>query len=130
MRVWWRRARLAGAWLAGLYLARLYVQMGWVKFDPEGFWTAAFARWGYPAWLRIGVGVAEVAGGIALAIPWVASYGAILVAMVMIGAWVTRANDGRWTDVLWISTYLVALAWIAFEWWSRRLRLPARGSAT
>ena len=130
MRTWWRRARLAAAWLLGLYLARMYVQMGWVKFDPEGFWTAAFARWGYPVWLRIGVGIAEVAGGVALVIPWIASYGALLVAGVMVGAWITRVGDGRWTDVLWISAYLVGLVWIAAEWWGWRLRRPSPGAAT
>ncbi len=126
MPLWLRRARLVGAWLLGLYLARMYVEMGWIKFDPEGFWTGAFERWGYPPWLRIGVGVAEVAGGIALVVPWIASYGAAVVAAVMAGAWATRAGDGRWTDVLWISLYLGALAWIGFEWWGYRWRRRMR----
>lgn len=119
---WLRRGRLLGAWLVGLYLARMYVEMGWVKFDPAGFWTDAFASWGYPPWLRVAVGVAEVGGGVALLLPWIASYGAILVGAVMAGAWVTRAGDGRWMDVMWISVYLLALLWIGFEWWSYRLR--------
>lgn len=129
MTIWVRRTRLVAAWLVGLYLARMYVPMGWVKFDPEGFWTAAFSRWGYPEWLRIGVGIAEVAGGIALVIPWIASYGAGLVALVMAGAWVTRASDGRWTDVFWISAYLLALGWITFEWWRFRIRWPLVGKS-
>lgn len=66
----WRRVRLAAAWCLGLYLAWLYVRMGWIKFDPKGFWTAAFVRWGYPPWLRIAVGVVEVAGGLMLLVPW------------------------------------------------------------
>jgi hypothetical protein len=44
---------MVGAWLVGLYLARMYVEMGWVKFDPDGFWTEAFESWGYPVWLRL-----------------------------------------------------------------------------
>lgn len=129
MILWWRRARLVGAWLVGLYLARMYVEMGWIKFDPDGFWTEAFERWGYPGWLRIAVGLAEVAGGVALVVPWFASYGAALLAAVMAGAWVTRAGGGRWTDVMWISVYLVALAWIGLEWWTFRLRIRGRGRA-
>ena len=62
----WRRLRLIAAWCLGLYLAWLYVRMGWIKFDPEGFWTAAFVRWGYPPWMRIAVGAVEVVGGVML----------------------------------------------------------------
>jgi hypothetical protein len=48
----WRRARLLAAWLLAVYLARMYLQMGWVKFDPEGLWTAAHdARWVDVAWI-------------------------------------------------------------------------------
>ncbi len=43
-RVWWIRIRRGLAWVVGLYLAQMYIQMGWVKFNPEGFWTAAFER--------------------------------------------------------------------------------------
>ncbi len=43
----------------------------------------------------------------------------------MIGAWITRLNDGRMVDVGWITVYLAALVWIGFEWWDRRRpRLP------
>jgi uncharacterized membrane protein YphA (DoxX/SURF4 family) len=100
----------------------MYVEMGWVKFDPEGFWTAAFARWGYPPWFRVAIGCLEVLGGLCLVIPWVASYGALTLIVVMLGALVTRAGDGRWVDVAWLSSYITALAWIASEWWSKRLR--------
>lgn len=116
----WKKARLAGAWLAGAYLGWMFVQMGWVKFDPEGFWTPAFERWGYPAWLRVLVGAVEVGGGVALIIPWVASWGGIAVAVVMGGAWLTRAGDGRWVDVAWITVYALACLWIAWEWWGWR----------
>lgn len=61
--------RLVLGYLAGLYLAQMYVGMGLIKFDPDGFWTAAFERWGYPMWLRLTVGIAEVGGGTALLLP-------------------------------------------------------------
>ena len=119
-----KRIRLVVAWGLGVYFAQMYVPMGWVKFDPEGFWTAAFERWGYPIWLRWLVGAIEVAGGILLLVPWVASYAALAVGVVMVGALVTRLGDARYVDVAWISAYLLGLLWIAFEWWSfRRPRL-------
>ena len=120
-----KRLRLLGAWCLSLYLAHMYVAMGWIKFDPNGFWTAAFERWGYPIWLRWLVGLIEVVGGSLLLVPWVASYAAGAVALVMAGAWMTRARDGWFVDVAWITAYLLALSWIAFEWWS--FRLPIRG---
>jgi hypothetical protein len=47
----------------------------------------------------------------------------------MLGAWGTRAHDGRWVDVAWISAYLLGLAWIGYECWSFRLRLRKSGEA-
>lgn len=120
----WKRFRLVLAWIVGLYLAQMYVKMGWVKFDPQGFWTASFERWGYPVWLRLAVGGIEVAGGVLILLPWTATWGALSLAAVMIGAWITRFGDGRMVDVAWISLYLVVLAWLAFEWWG--LRRPRR----
>lgn len=115
-----KKVRLFAAWVLGAYLARMYVRMGWIKFDPAGFWTAAFERWGYPVWLRWLVGAIELGGGLLLLVPWVASYAAVAVSVVMVGAWVTRARDARVVDVAWISAYLLALFWIAFEWWPFR----------
>ncbi len=120
----WKRTRRLLAWIVGLYLAQMYVRMGWVKFDPEGFWTAAFERWNYPVWLLILVGVIEVAGGLLILIPWTASWGGLSLAVIMLGAWITRFNDGRMVDVAWITVYLLALLWIVFEWWE--LRWPRR----
>ena len=111
-----QRLRLIAAWCLGLYLAWLYVRMGWIKFDPKGFWTAAFVRWGYPPWMRIAVGAVEVVGGVMLLLPWTATVGALALAAVMAGAWLTRYLDGRYVDVAWISAYFVGLLWIAYEW--------------
>lgn len=119
--VWVRRARWVFAWLLGLYFADMYVRNGWAKFDPNGFWTPAFIRWGYPVWLRWSVGVVEVLGGALLVVPWLASYGALAVAAVMLGALVTRLHDGWMVDSAWIAAYAIGLGWIAFEWWSVRV---------
>ena len=31
-------------WAASLYLAWLFIRQGYVKFDPDGFWSGAFER--------------------------------------------------------------------------------------
>lgn len=118
---WWTRLRLLLVWCLGLYLAHMYIRMGWMKFDQNSFWTGAFARWGYPVWLRVTVGVVEVAGGATLIVPWIASYGGIAVAGVMCGAWITLLREGRYADVAWVSAYLLGVLWIAYEWRNTRL---------
>ena len=111
-----KQVRLVASWLAAAYIAWTVVPMGWVKCDPDGFWTPAFERWGYPGWLRIAVGVFEVAGGLALLVPRLTVYAAAAVMAVLLGAWVTRFNDGRYTDVAWLTLYLLLLSWIALEY--------------
>lgn len=117
--------RLIAAWLAAAYLAWTVVPMGWVKFDPDGFWTPAFERWGYPGWLRILVGAIEVGAGIGVLVPRLAAYSAAALAVVLAGAWLTRFNDGRFTDVAWLSLYLGLLGWIILEFRGRRWRFRA-----
>jgi len=124
-RVWWIRIRRGLAWVVGLYLAQMYVRNGLYKFDPEGFWTAPFERWGYPVWFRLVVGFIETAGGILILVPWTATYAGIAVAVVMAGAFYTRFGSGFPEDLAWIAAYAVALLWIAFEW--RSFRWPRFG---
>jgi uncharacterized membrane protein YphA (DoxX/SURF4 family) len=96
--------------------------MGWEKFDPDGFWTAAFERLGYPAWLRVLVGGIEVVAGVGLLVPRLATYAAGALSIVLVGAWLTRFTDGRFTDVAWLSVYLALAGWIAIEFRGSRRR--------
>ncbi|MEM7414322.1 MAG: DoxX family protein [Gemmatimonadota bacterium] len=121
-----KRVRLVVCWVLGLYLAYLFVIQGWDKFDPEGMWAGPFEEWGYPVWLRIVVGGVEVVGGIALLVPWVATWGGVSLAVIMTGAGVTRASGGHWVDVAWIVLYAVVCVWIAWEW--RAWRRPRRAA--
>lgn len=119
-----RKLRLAAAWLASLYFANLYGHAGWQKFDTESFWTGLFEQWGYPPSFRVLVGVVELVGGIALVVPWVATYAGAALVVVMGGAWVHLAMDARWSDVGLVTAYLTGLTWIAWEW--RILRIGGR----
>ena len=60
-----------------------------------------------------------------LIVPRLASYGAIALCAVMLGAWWTLALEQGWGDVAWVTGYALGLAWIAWEWWGRRMRRPA-----
>ena len=39
-------------WLIALWFAYRLGINGVRKLDPDGFWTNAFQRWGYPNWFR------------------------------------------------------------------------------
>ena len=121
---WSRKARLAAAWLLGLYLAKMYVEMGWVKFDSAGFWTAAFHRWGYPPWVAaVVIGCLEVADG---DIPPHTVGGKLRRAGADRGhAGCVGHQGSRWAmdgRGMASALYIAGLGWIAFEWWSTRLR--------
>lgn len=127
--------RLAAAWLLGLYLAQLYVRMGWGKFVSHGYWTTAFLAWGYPTWFKITIGIIEITAGIGLLFPPVASYAALALAGVMMGAWSTMAHDLRWRDMAEVALYGAVLGWIATVWWRSRVVIsqdirPGRGRSS
>ncbi|MEZ4417723.1 MAG: DoxX family protein [Gemmatimonadota bacterium] len=128
----WTRLRLLLAWVVGLYLLTVFVPQGWRKFDPEGFWSAPFQRWGYPPWFRVLVGILETGGGIALVVPWLATYGGTALALVMGGAFYTRWGSGYPMDLAWIAAWGAAALWVAYEWrsWRWRPRSPLGTNAT
>jgi uncharacterized membrane protein YphA (DoxX/SURF4 family) len=115
-----RRARLLAAWLLGIYLADMYMRMGWSELESDGFWGGPLTHWDFPPWLPRVIGGIEVAGGAALIIPWLASYGGFVLSVITAVAWGRFAHDHRWTDVARATLYAAALTWIASEWlWLR-----------
>ncbi len=125
----WRRVT---AYVLGVLVAFVFVSQGLMKFDPDGFWTPAFERWGYPVWFRYLIGVLETAGGALLLVPRAATYGAGVLLPVMVGAFITRMSDGRLGDVVSIAVYMSLLSWFAYEWRDRRWPRPrnAEGAPT
>lgn len=81
-------------WLIGAYLAYKLAFNGWRKFDPDGFWTKAFVKWGYPVWFRIFIGVVEFVGGLLMIVPRSRPLGALMLLVVMVGALSTRLIFG------------------------------------
>lgn len=113
----WRRVT---AYVLGVLVALVFISQGLMKFDPDGFWTPAFERWGYPVWFRYVIGVLETAGGALLLVPRTAAYGAGVLLPVMVGAFITRLGDGRPADLVAILVYMTLLLWFAYEWRDRR----------
>jgi putative oxidoreductase len=72
-------------WTLQVLAALGFIGTGIAKFAVP-FWIQAFARWGYPGWFRMLIGVLEIAGGLLLAFPRTASYAASLLCCILVGA--------------------------------------------
>ena len=50
----------------------------------------AFRHWGYPAWFRVTIGMLELGAVLLLALGRTAAFGAVVILVVMLGAWGTH----------------------------------------
>ncbi|MEP5611454.1 MAG: DoxX family protein [Cyclobacteriaceae bacterium] len=101
-------------WLMCAFYAQSFIRNGIRKFDVDGFWSGAFERWGYPTWFMIFIGVLETLGGIAILVPKVRHYGGITLAVVMLGALVTRLIHGTgWSDASYIAFFMISMLYIS-----------------
>ena len=83
----WRRTALTiGVWVLTLILVASFLGAGGTKLAGLQKHVDDFARWGYPDWLRIVVGLIEVSAAILLLVPRVATIGAALLAFEMLVA--------------------------------------------
>ena len=124
--------KVGGTWLLTIVLTVLMVGPGSQKFTSNT-WERMFRRWGYPDGFYLIIGAVEVIGGLGLLIPRIASYSAILLAIVMIGASATQLLRGGRNGIgeLVFAALLILLAII--RWRDRMrfakpagLRMPAR----
>jgi putative oxidoreductase len=91
-----RATTAAVAWVLSVLLALVFISAGIAKIaGAETFWLQAAAMHGFPAWMRVLVGIFEIAGGIALLVPALAIYGAIGLGILMIPAAITQAVSGQ-----------------------------------
>ena len=82
-------------WLITLFLALVCLRSGWLKVSGNIFWVRDFHRWGYPDWFRLVVGITELISTALLLVPRLASFGASLFALVMLGAIFTHYTNNE-----------------------------------
>jgi len=87
------RGKTIATWVLSGLLTALYVLAGAPKILGLGDAVEGFAKFGYPAWFRILIGLVEVGGGLALLVPPLAFYAAGLLGVVMIGAAYTHVTN-------------------------------------
>ena len=111
------RARTIASWILAVLLGALFVLNGVGKVLGSAGWIQRFANWGYPAWFLYLIAALEFAGGVMMLVPRLASYGAAIIAIVMLGATYTHVSSGIGTPVASFVIMLLALllGWLRLE---------------
>ncbi len=124
--------------LTGL-LAAMFLMSGSSKLansaTQNGFpsWDAQFEDWGLPAWSRILVGLAEVAGAIGILVPALRFYAASGLTLLMVGGVGTHIANAQWAIApvpLVLAVLVATLAWFRRPaWLDARLGRSANAGA-
>jgi putative oxidoreductase len=124
-----RWLRTGATWLLQLLLAVVMVGPGSQKFTSP-VWERMFRSWGYPDGFYLVIGGIEVAAGLGLLVPKIASASAIVLAVVMAGAAATQILRGGRSGVgeMVFAGLLIAIA--ALRWRDRMRFTPAAAPAT
>jgi putative oxidoreductase len=95
-----RVAREIVLWLMSLQLVLVFLRAGFDKMHSNGGWARAFAHWGYPPWFRLAIGGLEIAAALLLLTPRTTRYGAVIIAIVMLGGMYTHVSHHEARHVL------------------------------
>jgi len=110
--------RRVSVWALAVVLTVEFCIAGLAKFAASADWARMFLQWGYPAWCRPVVGVAEIIGGIALLVPAARRWACLVLLCIMIGAGATRFLNGPPSQVVLPVALGVMLGLLG--WTSRR----------
>ena len=117
-----RVMKVIGMWTLQILLGALFVVVGAAKFgDPS--WARKFAAWGYPDGFYMVVGVLEIAAGLMVLVPRVASYGSLSIMTIMMSAVLTHLRHGEMRRLAPPLVYLAVAA--AVGWLRRASAIPA-----
>jgi putative oxidoreductase len=121
-RQWRRFAYVVTVWALTVVVAAGLGFAGIAKFLNPHQWEHLFTGWGYPAWFSPAIGTIEMAGAVALLVPRLALYSAILLGAVMLGALVTllRHPTGPLGSGATPLFYLALLGIISIARWRAR----------
>jgi putative oxidoreductase len=129
---WKSRSRGIALWIVTIVIALGIGGAGASKFLQADHWRSLFVGWGYPSWLSMVIGVAEVLGAIGLIIPRLAFYAALLLWIVMMGALLTLLTH-QGGPMGWGATptvYLILLSSVGAARRKQRLPLVSRTHAS
>ena len=106
------RGRLITLWILSGFAALLFIGVGGAKLAGAAVMVELFAKVGLGQWFRYFTGFLEVAAGIGLLISRYAFYAAVLLAIVMAGAFIAHVvvlgNSPAAAAVLFVLTGIIA----------------------
>jgi putative oxidoreductase len=109
------RAATAGLWTLQVLLALGFIGgSGLPKLLGESYAVQIFADLGSGQWLRIVIGLCEVAGGIGLLVPRLAGLAAACLVALMVGATGAQLfflSEGYWYTPVIVGALLAVIAW-------------------
>ena len=77
-------------WVLTLFIAGMFLFAAAMKLSAQPMMVAMFGQIGLGQWFRVFTGTLEVLGAVLVLVPATAVYGALLLAVVMIGAIITH----------------------------------------
>ena len=86
------RGRLITLWILSGFAALLFIGVGGAKLAGAAVMVELFAKVGLGQWFRYFTGLLEVAAGIGLLMARYAFYAAVLLALVMVGAFIAHVT--------------------------------------
>ena len=109
-----RSGHNVAVWALTILLAGLFLVTGAAKLvGASTFYLQAATMRGFPAWIRVVVGLVEVGSAVALLAPRAALYGAVALFILMFPAAVTQhmsGERGTWIPVV-VALLLLYVAW-------------------
>jgi len=108
-----RKAYRWAGWIVVWLTAVFFLQNGVQKVIGAQQMVAMFRELGYPDWMRIAVGLIEIAGAVLLVIPRFTLHASAGLAVLMIGAAVSEWRAGELFEALlpfqWLLVFLIIL---------------------
>jgi len=86
------RGRLITLWIVSGFAALLFIGVGGAKLAGAAAMVELFAKVGLGQWFRYFTGLLEVAAGIGLLLSRFAFYAALVLAVVMVGAFIAHVT--------------------------------------
>ena len=119
-----RKATIA-LWTLRVLMAVLFVVSGIMKLTSNPMTVQEFDAVGLGQWLRYLTGLMEVVGGLAVLVPTVSVYGAIILLVVDIGAFFAQLTSLHmdWIHPIVIGALLVAIIYLQRDQIQARLGL-------
>ena len=101
-------------WFATILVAGGFVASAIPKLMGHDLPVGEFAVWGYPGWLRVVVGLFELAGAIVLLFPRFAVPASVCLGVVILGAFFTHISQQEGAEILRPVAYtiLLLISWL------------------